>query len=114
MAATRTNTSLFSGQTTTATSSNADVSASYLREVLVKIVVVGTATTGASFSFNYSADGTNYTYASDTYTAPTAAGTYNWRITLPGGFKKFNMAFTQQSGGTSSTCTADLTEVTAL
>lgn len=114
MAATRTQTSLFSGQTTNGTSSNIDCSTDYLREVYVKIVVVGTASTAASFSFAYSADGTNYTYASQTYSAGTAAATYNWQILLPSGFKKFNMVYTAQTGGTSSTCTADVNEVTAI
>jgi hypothetical protein len=114
MPATRTDTSLFSAQTTGATSSAVDCSADYLREAYVSIVQVGTATTAASFYFLYSTDGTNYNYQSQTWSAGLAAATYNWQIQLPAGCKSVKMVFTAQTGGTSSTCTADLNEVTAV
>jgi hypothetical protein len=114
MAATRTNTSLFSGQTTTATSSAVNVATDYAREIYVSIVQVGSASTGASFYIQYSADGTNYNYQSAVFTCPTVAGTYNWSVQLPIGIEKVKMTFTAQSGGTSSTCTADLNEVTGV
>jgi hypothetical protein len=114
MAATRTRTNLHNAATSTATSSNIDCSTDYAREVYVKIVQVGTASTAASFRFDYSTDGTNYTFSSPTYSAGTAAATYNWVVSLPVGFVKFNMVYTQQSGGTSSTATADVMEVSTV
>ncbi len=113
MSATRTDTSLFSGQTTTATSSAVNCASDYAREAYVSIVQVGAATDAAYFCFNYSTDGTNYNYQSPVYTAGTAAETYDWVIQLPLGFKSVEMVYTAQSGGSSSTCTADLNEVTA-
>lgn len=114
MAATRSQTSLFSGQTTTATSSAVDCSTDYAREAYVAITQTGTASSPATFYFQFSADGTNYTYLSPTYSAGIAAATYYWQIPLPVGFKKVKMTYTQQSGGTSSSCTADLNEVTGV
>ena len=91
-----------------------DVSTNYLTEVYISIVVVGTATTGATVQIQVSPDaGTTY-YSPPTLlvTAGLAAGTYNWTILVPTTAGKFKTVFTQQSGGTSSTCVIQSNNVT--
>lgn len=114
MAATKTSASLLSAVTTTQTSSAVDTSAHYADSVYVKIVVVGSPSAGASFAILQSPDaGTTY-YTGPTYTASTTAGTYYWIIQLDPTCTKVEISFTAQTGGTSSTCTAQLGELTGV
>jgi hypothetical protein len=114
MAATKANATLLSAVTTTQTSSAQDTSGDYADDLYVSIAQVGTATTAASFIVQWSEDaGTTY-YNSQTYTAGLTAGTYYWTISIPSTATNVKVAFTQQSGGTSSTCTAQLGRVTGI
>lgn len=111
-----TGTSVQASTATTATSSVIDVSANYLTEVYGSVVVVGTATTAATVQIQVSPDaGTTY-YSPPTllWTAGLAAGTYNFVIMVPTTASKLKTVFTQQSGGTSSTCVIQLNTVTAV
>jgi hypothetical protein len=116
MAATKgTGTSVLSAVTTTQTSSAIDVSGDNADEIYVSLVVVGTPTGSASFIVQQSPDtGTTY-YNGPTYSAALVAGTYYWGPILLGiTCTKVKVAFTQQSGGTSGTLTAQLNKVTGL
>ena len=109
MAAHRTVSTLLNAVTTTQTSGAADVSTGYGGTVAVKIVQVGTATTAASFVVMVSPDGGTTYYdipGTGSFQAGTAAGTYDFLVDIPIGATKVEVSFTQQAGGTSSTCTA--------
>jgi hypothetical protein len=105
-----------SGSATASGTSNAvDVSASYVSELDVQIVQVGTASTVASFTVEFSADGTNFRAAIGPFSAGTTASTYKFGpITCPAGQSSVRVVYTAQSGGTSSTLTADVSRMTAL
>jgi hypothetical protein len=116
MAATKgTGTSVLSAVTTTQTSSAIDVSGDNVDEIYVSLVVVGTPTTSANFAIQQSPDaGTTY-YSGPIYSAALTAGTYYWGPILLGmTCTKVKVSFTAQSGGTSSTLTAQLNKVTGL
>lgn len=101
--------------TASGTTNSVDVSASYSGEVYPQIVVVGTATTAASFTVEFSADGTNFRSAVGPFSAGLAAATYKFGpVTYPPGCEGARIVYTAQAGGTSSTLTADVTKVTAL
>jgi len=114
MAATKTSTSILSAVTTTQTSPVVDCSTDYAQEVYVSIAQVGTATTPASFDVQWSPDGGTTYYTSATYSAGTAAATYYWVVSVPVTATKLKVDFTAQAGGTSSTCTAQLGQVTGI
>ena len=117
MALTKTYTAMTwaSGSATSSGTTNAvDVSGSYASEVYVQIVVVGTATTAASFTVAFSADTTNYRGSVGPFSAGTAASTYKFVVAVPPGASDVEIVYTAQSGGTSSTLTADVSRVTAL
>lgn len=114
MAISKTNATLLSAVTTTQTSSAQDTSGDYANDLYVSIAQVGTATTAASFQVQWSEDAGSTYYNSGTYTAGTAAATYYWTVSIPATATNVKVAFTQQSGGTSSTCTAQLGRVTAV
>ncbi len=114
MALTKASASVLSAVTTTQTSSAIDVSASYATTIYVSIVVVGTATTGAIFQPQFSPDsGTTY-YNGPAYSAGLAAATYQWEVNVPSDATHLKVAFTQQSGGTSSTCTVQIGKITGI
>ena len=105
-----------SGSATASGTTNAvDVSGSYASEVDVQVVVAGTATSPALFSVEFSADGTNFRAAVGAFSAGVAAGTYKFGpIACPPGQSAVRLVYTAQSGGTSSTLTADVSRTTAL
>jgi hypothetical protein len=106
-----------SGSSTTSGTSNAvDISASYASEVDVQIVQVGTASTVASFTVEFSADaGSNFRSSVGPFNAGTAAATYKFGpIVCPPGQSSVRVVQTAQSGGTSSTITVDVSRTTAL
>lgn len=105
MALTPGNVTMLNAVTTTQTSSAA--STGDLGEIYVEIVVVGTPSVAASIIPQFSPDGTKY-YNGPTYTTPLAAGTWPFIINVPPGCVNAKVAFTAQTGGTSSTCTAQL------
>lgn len=114
MAITKSNTALLTAVTTSQTSSAIPTSGDYADEVYVSIVVVGTPSGAASFFISWSPDnGTTY-YVSQTYSTPLVAGTYDWTISLPVTCTKVEITFVTQTGGTSSTLTAQLGQVTAV
>lgn len=117
MAASRSNSTLLSAVTATQTSSPVDVSTGYGGTVAVSIVQVGTATTAAQFTLQWSPDGGTTYYqipGTGAFQAGTAAGTYNFTVDIPIGAYKIEVAFTAQSGGTSSTCTAQAAWVSGI
>jgi hypothetical protein len=116
MAATKANATLLSAVTTTQTSSPQDVSTDYAQEAFVKVVQVGTATTAATVQIQVSSDGGTTYYSPPTllFTAGLAAATYDQVFILPASTQKVQAVFTQQSGGTSSTCTVQLGQVTGI
>lgn len=109
-----TGTSLLSAVTTTQNSSAVDVSGDYADAIYVKLVVVGTPTTSASFIIQQSPDGGTTYYNGPSYSATLVAGTYYWVIQLDPTCTKTILAFTAQGGGTSGTFTAQLNKVTGV
>ena len=111
-----TGTSVIASTASSTTSSAVDVSANYDTEVYVDMVIVGTATGAATVQIQVSPDGgsTYYSPPSLLYTAPLAAGTYDVVIKVPVTATHIKAAFTQQSGGTSSTVVVQLNTVTAV
>ena len=101
-----------SGSTTTSgTTTAVSTSTYYSASVYVKIVQVGVPTTAATFIVQQSPDGTNF-YDSRVYNYPLAAATYTWGpgdgLTLAPDCESVQIVYTAQSGGTSSTLTAQL------
>jgi hypothetical protein len=119
MAATKTYTAMTwaSGSATATGVTNAvDVSACYAQAVYAQVVVVGTATTAASFTVQLSADaGSNYLAVIGPFSAGTTAATYNFGpIPLEPACSSVKVSYTAQSGGTSSTITLHVSRMTAL
>ena len=108
-------TSVISSTASTTTSSAQSVSANYATEVYISIVQVGTATTAATVQILVSPDGTTY-YSPGALliTAPLAAGTYNWVLQIPVTAIDYEVTFTTQSGGTSSTVVVQSNNVSAV
>ncbi len=113
MAATKNADALLSAVTTTQTSSAVDTSTHYGDDIYAKLVVAGTPSTTATFTPQYSPDGSAY-YNGQTYSAPLVAGTYYWVVSVPVTAKNVKVDFVTQTGGTSSTFTAQLGEVTGV
>jgi hypothetical protein len=109
-------TSVIASTTSTTTSSPIDVSGNYLTELYISLVQVGTATTAATVQILVSPDAgtTYYSPATLLVTAPLAAATTNWTVYVPTTAGKIKATFTQQAGGTSSTCVVQLNTVTAV
>jgi hypothetical protein len=99
--------------TASGTTNPISCSTDYVQEVYVSIVVVGTATGGATFIVQSSPDGSTY-YSGQTYTAPLTAGTTSWIIAVPVSAEDVQIVYTAQTGGTSSTLTAQLGQVTGV
>ena len=114
MALTKTYAALLTGVTTTQNSSASTApNVCYAACVYAKLVVVGTPTVSAAFYVGQSPDQSTY-YNSATYSAPLAAATYYWTIPLDPTCESIIIYFTQATGGTSSTFTAQLGEVTGV
>ncbi len=118
MAATKTSATLSSswasGSTTTSGTCTAVSTAThYADTIYLTLVQVGVATTAATFTIWQSPDGTNY-YAGPTYSAGLTAATYTWEIALDPTCQSVQVAWTTQSGGTSSTITIQLGEITGV
>lgn len=103
---------LLSAVTTSQTSSAQDISGDYVQQLFVDIVVVGTPTVAASVQPQWSPDGTIF-YNGPTFSTTLAAGTYDTVIDVPVTAKSVKVVFVQQTGGTSSTATVQLGQVTA-
>lgn len=115
MALTKSFTSIFSAVTATTTSAAIAVTTSYASEVYVNIVVVGAPTVGASFSIQCSADTSTYPSVIGPFSAGIVALTYNFPpIVIPPGTSDIKIAYTAQTGGTSSTINAQVSLVTSL
>ncbi len=99
--------------TASGTSLAVATSSDYADCVYITIVQVGTASTAATFNVQQSPDGSTF-YAGATFTAGLAAATYTWQIALDPTCEKVQVAWTTQSGGTSSTITIQLGQVTAV
>ncbi|MGO9466385.1 MAG: hypothetical protein ACLQIB_11570 [Isosphaeraceae bacterium] len=116
MAATKSSSSFTwaSGSATASGTTNPiSCSTDYVQELYVSIVQVGSASTAATFTPQWSPDGTTY-YSGQTYTAPLTAVTTNWTIAVPVTAEDVQIVYTAQSGGTSSTLTAQLGQVTGV
>lgn len=115
MALTKANSALLSSQTTTTTSSAHDMSAAYSASLDVSITQTGTASTAANWKLQLSVDGGTTYFDGPTYAAGTAAATYYWAgVPIPSEATHAKVAYTQQSGGTSSSCTAHIGKITGL
>jgi hypothetical protein len=99
--------------TASGTTNPISCSTDYVQEVYVSIVQVGTATTAATFTVQFSPDGSTF-YSAQTFTAPTSAATTSWVIAVPVTAEDVQIVYTAQSGGTSSTLTAQLGQVTSV
>lgn len=99
--------------TASGTTNTVDTSTSYAAEVYVQIVQVGTASVPASFFLDFEPDGST-DFAGTVFTAGTAAGTYTWVIIVPVTAEKVKLVYTAQSGGTSSTLTGQVGQVTGI
>src|SRR6516162_1987187 len=103
MAATKNSVTLIfpsGGGTTSGTTTPINISADYLHTVCVRIVQVGTATTPAQFTPQWSPDGITY-YSGQTYTAPTTpsgATPYDQTIDIPAAMQGFQIAYVAQAG----------------
>lgn len=93
--------------TSSGTTNSISCSGDYVQQVYVSIVVVGTPTAAASFVVQWSPDGSTF-YGSPAYATSLAAGTYPWTIDLPSTAQAVQIVYTAQTGGTSSTLTAQL------
>ena len=103
-----------SGSATTSGTTNAiNTAALYAASVYAFITQVGTATTPAAFTIQQSPEGVNY-FPGPTYTAGTAAGNYSWIIALDPTCTSVKIVYTSQAGGTSSTLSPELGEVTGV
>lgn len=106
-----------SGSATASGTTNAISTAThYADAVYVKVVVVGTPTASFTFVVQQSPDGSTY-YSGQTYSAPLAAGTYYFGppfLSLDPSCQSVQIVYTAQSGGTSSTLTAQIGELTGL
>ena len=110
MALTQATLSVLSAVTTTQTSSA--VALGDMQTLYVSIAVVGTPTTAAQFIPQFSPDSGSTYYNGATYSTPLAAGTYYFLVNCPADATHAKVAFTQQSGGTSSTITAQISKKT--
>lgn len=102
--------------TSTAADGNSDamdVADGYEKDLGVKVVQVGAATTGAVVVVKQSPDGTNW-YTVTTIRVPKAAGTYTWTVLVPRTADDVRLDFTAQVGGTSSTLSAVLGKMTQI
>lgn len=114
MALTKAATSAASGVTTTSTTTAVDTSNAYRSSLYYSMVQVGEATTAASMAVQVSPDGGTTYYDLIAVQFGEAADTYENVIELPDDTTRVRIAFTAQSGGTSSTLDAQVGEVTAL
>lgn len=107
-----------SGSATTSGTTNpitTSVATDYAGAVWGSIVVVGTPTVAATVQIQESPDASTY-YSPPTklFTAGLTAGTYSFAIALEPTAKAVQLVYVAQTGGTSSTFTAQLGEVTAV
>lgn len=101
--------------TASGTSNPVDISASYASEVDVQVVVAGAPTAAAQFTVEFSADASNFRAAVGPFSAGLTAGTYKFGpIACPPGQNSVRVVQTAQTGGTSSTLTADVSRTTAI
>ena len=110
MALSQSSLSVLSAVTTTQTSSAQSLGD--IQSLYVSIVVVGTPTVAPQFIPQYSPDGGTTYYNGPTYTTPLVAGTYHYIVNIPSDATHAKVAFTQQTGGTSSTLTAQISKKT--
>jgi hypothetical protein len=105
-----------SGTTNPITMNSGGTSGPYAATVFGQVVVAGTATAGAQVQVQERPYGSStwYSPATKVYTAPLAAGTYSFEIPLDPTAAQAQLVYTQQTGGTSSTFTAELGQVTGL
>lgn len=109
-------TSVIASTASTTTSSAQDSSGQYVTEVYIEIVQVGTATTPGQVQIQVSPDAgtTYYSPPSLLWKTDTAAGTYDTVIAIPVTATRWKAAFTQQSGGTSSTVVVQSNAITGI
>lgn len=99
--------------TTSGTTVAINTTSDYAQQIYLSIVQVGTATTAASFTIQTSPDASTF-YSLTTMSAGTTAGTYQWVIDVPITCEAVQIVYSAQSGGTSSTLTAQLGQVTGV
>ncbi len=116
MAATKSNQTLLAAVTATTTSASVSTAGDYADTVFGTITQTGTATTAASIQVYESPGGSANFYGAPTkqFTAGLAAGTYPFEIAVDPTAGSVKVTYTQQIGGTSSACTAELGQVTGI
>lgn len=115
MALTKAAATLTAAITTSQTTTGVSVAADYAPGVYWNLVQVGTATTAATFNIQASPDaGTTWYDLTGPVAAGTVAATYTGVVDVPMSATQVRVVFVQQAGGTSSTFSAQLGEVTAL
>ena len=114
MAASKSSIQVFTAQTTTTTSAAKDISTVYAATLFVDIIQSGTATTAANYQILESPDGGTTFYSGPVYTIGTVAASYDNKIALDPTTTTVKVIYVQQSGGTSSSCTAQIGTVTGI
>lgn len=102
------------GPTASGTTNPVDCSGDYAQQLYYDLVQVGTATTAASIQVKVSPDGGTTWYLLTTVTFGTAAGTYDGVIDIPITAKSVEVVYSAEAGGTSSTLTIQLGQVTGV
>ena len=106
--ATHNQTQSLNAVTTTQNSSQVDCSTAQFVGVDAYIVQNGTATTAATITVQWSNDAGTTWVSGPTYMAglPGVPTTYGFQVSAPPSANLYRVAFVQQAGGTSSTCSA--------
>jgi hypothetical protein len=107
--ATHNQTQVLNAVAATGNSSSVDCSTAQFIGFDAYCVQVGTATTAASVKVQWSNDAGSTWVDGPTYTFGLTAATWGQQFAAQPSANLFRLVFTQQSGGTSSTCTAWLT-----
>jgi len=119
MALTKAVTSHLSSQTATVSDATAQTNAetisdSYSTILNITIAQVGAASSAATFTVWVRTASGIWVALWEAVPAGTAEDTYYWSIPIPFAYGAVGVAYTAQSGGTSSTINVDVIEVTAL
>lgn len=114
MAATKANVALLTAATSTTTSSLIDISTHYGDTINYSMVVVGTPSGAGSIQAQIKPAGGSNLYNFGPLITFPAAGTFQGQIEIDPKAGSVQLVYTAQTGGTSSTLTAELAELTGI
>lgn len=114
MPITKSETTVWTAQATSATSASQSLGGNYASQLAVRIAMVGTATSAATWTPSYSYDGGSTYFVGATFAAALTGTTDFPPVEVPVTATNLTIAYVQQSGGTSSAITAHLGQVTAV